>query len=169
MQKYKKYHTDIKTSYALGIQDQVLPPSFINQIPNTTSHYWKQENPEKYVGTEFSDSVRNSLDDTKVFLDERLKLSREAFVQFGRLYLTIIQFIGKENLRKLIKQNRNDFVSVFENLSEDFFIPKQRILQFLSISTKQYATWLGEQKSFCSKSVIGQCYKKDHSKYPKKK
>ncbi len=32
MQKYKKYHTNIKTSYALGIQKQVLPESFTKEI-----------------------------------------------------------------------------------------------------------------------------------------
>jgi hypothetical protein len=57
MQKYKKYHTDIKTSFTLGIQDQVLPDSFLKDIPNSTSHYWKDEESEKHIGSEFAKNI----------------------------------------------------------------------------------------------------------------
>ena len=39
-QKYQKYHTDIKTCYALGIQNEILPEKFLKEIPGSTSHYW---------------------------------------------------------------------------------------------------------------------------------
>lgn len=160
MQKYKKYHSDIKMSYALGIQKYVLPDSFTKDISNTTSHYWRHDNADKYIGSEFSPRIQESLDDTKVFLDDRLKLPREAFVQFGRLYLTLLSFIGKEHLKNLIKQNRQDFVNIFEQLPNDFPLCKNSILRFLHITKKQYSHWLSERASFCEKSLIGQCYKK---------
>lgn len=69
MQKYKKYHTDIKNCYALGIQNEILPDKFTKKIPNSTSYYWKYEVSEKYIGYEFSKSIQDSLDDTKIFLD----------------------------------------------------------------------------------------------------
>ena len=90
MSNYKKYHTDIKTCYALGIQHEILPEKFVKEIPGSTSYYWKELNPEKFVGAEFSKGIQNNLDDTKVFLDSRLYFSRKAFIQFARLYITLI-------------------------------------------------------------------------------
>lgn len=39
MQKYNKYHSDLKLCYALGLEKQVLPKRMINEIPKITSHY----------------------------------------------------------------------------------------------------------------------------------
>lgn len=90
---YKKYHSDVKVCYALGIQNQLLSDTFTKQIPNTTSHYWKNEDPDKYVGGEFASGIQNALDDTKLFLDKRLSLGRKAFIKLGRLYIAIITLI----------------------------------------------------------------------------
>ncbi len=160
MQKYQKYHTYIKTCYALGIQNEVLPQRFIKEIPGSTSHYWKQENPEKYIGGEFSKSIQNNLEDTKVLLDSRLYFSRKAFIQFTRIYIALITLLGKENIRKVIKANRNVFVTLIENLSEDFPIAKKDILRFLMISKRQYSFWLSDRKFACNTSLVGHCFKR---------
>ncbi len=83
MQKYKKCHTDIKSRYALGIQNEILPEKFVKEIPYSTSFYWKELNPEKFVGSELASGIQNSLDDTKIFLDSQLYFSRKAFVHFA--------------------------------------------------------------------------------------
>lgn len=57
-------HTNIKTGYSLGIHNEVLQKNFIKEIPGSTSHYWKYENPEKFAGSEFSKNIQNSLEDT---------------------------------------------------------------------------------------------------------
>lgn len=160
MKKYKKYHTDIKTCYALGIQNEILPEKFLKEIPGSTSHYWKSENSEKYIGSEFSKGIHDNLDDTKIFLDQRLYLSRKAFIQLGRLYITLVTVLGKENIQKLIKSNRNIFVDILENLSEDFPFAKKDLLRFLMITKRQYAFWLSDRKFACNKSLIGQCFKR---------
>lgn len=84
MQKYKKYHSDIKVCYALGIQNEILPEKFVKEIPGSTSFYWKDIDAKKFVGSEFASGIHESLDDTKIFLDKRLYFSRKAFVQFAR-------------------------------------------------------------------------------------
>lgn len=160
MYNYKKYHTDIKTCYALGIQNEILPEKFVKEIPSSTSHYWKELNPEKFVGAEFSKKIQNNLDDTKVFLNPQLYFPRKAFIQFARLYITLMTLIGKENIRTIIKANRNVFVDLIENLSEDFPIAKKDLLRFLMISKKQYIFWLSDRKFACSKSLVGQCFKR---------
>lgn len=160
MTKYKKYHTDIKTCYALGIQNEILPEKFIREIPGSTSHYCKHENSEKYVGGEFSKSIQNNLEDTKIFLDSCLYFSRKAFIQFARIYITLITLLGKENIRKIIKANRNVFVALIENLSENFPITKKDSLRFLMISKRQYSFWLSDRKFACNTSLVGQCFKR---------
>ncbi|WP_298507529.1 DDE-type integrase/transposase/recombinase [uncultured Kordia sp.] len=160
MQIYKKYHSDVKTSYALGIHEQVLPYSFTKDISRSTSFYWRREDPQKYIGGEFADKIQSSLDDTKLFLDQRLMFSRKAFVQFARLYITIINLIGKENLVKLIKNNKDVFLNAFENISDDFPISKHILLRFLGISKHKYMIWLNERASYCNTSIIGQCFKR---------
>ncbi|MCW3162460.1 hypothetical protein [Chryseobacterium oryctis] len=57
MQKYKKYHSDIKVCYALGIQNEILPEKFVKEIPGSTSFYWKDIGAKKFVGSEFASVV----------------------------------------------------------------------------------------------------------------
>lgn len=157
---YNNYHTGVKTCFALGIQEQLLPHTFIRSIPNSTSHCWKRENPDKYLGSDFVSQIEEGLGDTKVFLDQRLYLSRKAFIQLGRLYIILVTILGKENIRKLIKSNRNIFVDLLESLSEDFPFAKKDLLRFLMITKRQYAFWLSDRKFACNKSLIGQCFKR---------
>src|SRR3954465_7766042 len=116
---------EVKTCFALGLQEQLLPQPFIQSIPNSTLHYWKNDNPNKYLGSDYTSHIQAGLDDTLIFLDRRLAFSRKAFVQFGKLYLTIITLIGKENFTKLIKANRNTIVNLLENLPDNFPIAKK--------------------------------------------
>ncbi len=132
MQKYNKYHSDVKLCYALGVEKQVLSENFVKEIPNTTSHYWKNNTAENFIGSEFSNSIQNALGDTQIFLDQRLEFPRKAFIQFARLYLTILSFIGKENLQALIKDNREVFLAAFD----------KSLMIFLYLKTGFFAFWV---------------------------
>lgn len=138
----------------------MLPKYFTNEIPNTTSHYWKQENHQKYIGTEFVQDVRTSLDETKLFLDKRLVFAKKTFVQFARFYLIILNMIDREVLKKKIKEHRNTIFNQFEKLAEDFPIDKSQLLRFIKISKHQYQSWLSDRKYICTKSLINQCFKR---------
>lgn len=102
---YNSYHTTVKTSYALGIQEQVLPPEFINSVPRSTSKGWEDKKPEDFVGGEFAAQVEADLDKVKTLLDERLKKMSAAFYAFARLYLTVLEFIDKDNFKKAHSEN----------------------------------------------------------------
>jgi hypothetical protein len=39
---YTTYHTNLKLCYSLGIENQIFPEEFLEQIPKTTSQYWKK-------------------------------------------------------------------------------------------------------------------------------
>jgi len=75
MGKYKKYHSDVKSTYVLGLQNELLPNKLKNQIPNSTSSYWKEnEKSEHFVGGELASSIQYNLHDKKVFPDPQLDL-----------------------------------------------------------------------------------------------
>jgi hypothetical protein len=55
------------------------------------------------LGSDYVSQIEERLDNAKLFLDKRLTLGRKAFPQVGRLYITLITLIGKENFKKLSK------------------------------------------------------------------
>ncbi|HAV54329.1 MAG TPA: hypothetical protein DCX41_05270 [Aequorivita sp.] len=161
MGKYKKYHSDVKTTYALGLQNELLPNDFTTNIPNSTTSYWKDnEKPERYVGGEFASKIQSSLNDTKVFLDPRVSLGKDVFMQVARFYIAILNLIGKEQVFRAIVKNKNIIVQLLENLHPNFPFDKRLLLLFLDISPRQYQIWLGIHLNLCEKSLANTCFKK---------
>lgn len=161
MGKYKKYHSDVKTTYALKLQNELLPKKFTSQIPNSTASYWKDnEKPERYVGSEFASTIQSNLNDTKVFLDPRVHFGKEVFIQVARFYIAILNLIGKERVFTSIIQNKNIIVQLLENLHSNFPFDKRILLLFLNISPRQYSMWLGIHANACDKSLANTCFKK---------
>ena len=157
-EKYKRYHSTIKTSYALGIHEQILPHSFTSSIPRSTTQNWKELQPEKFVGNEFASQVENDLEKVKLMLDERVKKMTTAFYAFCRLYLTIIEFIGKKNFEKIILQNRESVIDLVSNLPLEF--DRNLVCKFLQITPHQFNIWKHNRSYKCALSVIGYCSKR---------
>ncbi|MBB4804805.1 hypothetical protein HNP38_000077 [Chryseobacterium defluvii] len=158
MKKYNRYHSTIKTSYALGIQQQVLPHSFTSSIPRSTSQNWKELNPQKFVGNEFASQVETDLEQVKLILDKRLRKIRVAIYAFCRLYITIIEFIGKKNFEKIILQNREAVIDLVSNLPVEF--DRNLVCKFLQITPHQFNIWKSNRLFRCSLSIIGYCKKR---------
>ncbi len=119
---YKSYHTGIKTCYSFGLENEILPESFTESIPRSTAFYWKDPSiSNKYIGSEYVAKVENNLDDIKLVLDSRVAKMRVAFISFLRFYITIINFIGKDNFKKIIKDNRNTIVNFIEKLPNEIW------------------------------------------------
>ncbi len=161
MGKYKKYHSDVKSTYALGLENELLPNDLKNQIPNSTSSYWKEnKKPENYVGSEHASKIQSNIDDTKVFLDPRVALGKDVFMQVARFYIAILNLIGKQHVFKTILQNKNIVVQLLENLHPSFPFEKRMLLLFLNISPHRYQLWLGIHLNACEKSLANTCFKK---------
>ncbi|MBS1549725.1 MAG: transposase family protein [Bacteroidetes bacterium] len=158
MNEYNRYHSTIKTSYALGIETQVLPDSFTKMIPRSTTQNWKELHPEKFVGNEFASQVENDLEKVKLILDERLKKMTIAFYAFCRLYITILEFIGKKNFEKIILQNRESVIDLVSNLPVEF--NRDLVCKFLLITPHQFNIWKSNRLFRCSLSIIGYCNKR---------
>ncbi len=54
MKKCNSYHSSIKICYSLGIDNHHLPQEFLSSIKPSTAHYWKNDNPDKYLDSEFA-------------------------------------------------------------------------------------------------------------------
>lgn len=74
MQKYNKYHTNVKVCYSLGIEKQLLPKDFIQTIPTSTVDYWKKTKPEDCLGIEYSNVVNKSIEDLHIMCDDQVAL-----------------------------------------------------------------------------------------------
>ena len=158
MNLYKSYHTTVKTSYALGIQNQVLPHSFLKSIPRSTSQNWKEISADKFVGGEFASQIETDLDKVKTLLDERVKKLSTAFYSFCRLYISIIEFIGKKNFEKIILKNKESVIDLVNNLPVEF--DRDLVCKFLQITPHQFKIWNNNRLYRCVFTAIGYCRKR---------
>jgi transposase InsO family protein len=158
MNNYKSYHSAVKTSYSLGIQNQVLPYSFLKTIPCSTTQNWKEIPADKFVGGEFATQIETDLEQLKIILDERLRKMRIAFYCFARLYLTIIEFVGKKNFEKIILQNKETVIDLVNNLPMEF--NRDLVCRFLQISSHQFKIWNSNRLYRCLFTAIGYCRKR---------
>lgn len=158
MNNYKSYHSAVKTSYALGIQNQVLPDSFLKSIPRSTTQNWKEIRPDKFVGGEFASQIETDLEKVKTILDERVKKLTTAFYSFCRLYISIIEFIGKKNFEKIILQNKESVIDLVNNLPAEF--NRDLVCRFLQITPHQFKIWNNNRLYKCALTAIGYCRKR---------
>ena len=159
MKKYNSYHSSVKICYALGIQNHLLPDNFTSTIKPSTAHYWKNDNPHKYLGSEFSSSINNNIDDLQIIYDEKVLQLKKMFVTFCKVYLTILNFIGEKEFKAIIKKNRNSIVNLIENISTSNY-EKNLICKFLKITPHSFQTWKRYQNYYCEFSLINLCFKK---------
>lgn len=158
-QNYKSYHTNIKLCFSLGIEKQIFPKGYLEEIPTSTSLYWKNKDVEYYSGAEFEEVAQCTLEDLKIIADMRLEKSRQLFVAFCRLYLTVVKLFGENKFQKFIKSNHRiltPFIGKLVEVSEE----KRMILNFLKITSNQFGQWQKMKKYECKESIIWLCYKR---------
>ncbi|WP_143093329.1 DDE-type integrase/transposase/recombinase [Halpernia frigidisoli] len=158
-QTYTSYHTNIKLCFSLGIEKQIFPETYLEKIPRSTSVYWKNKDTAHYSGTEFEEVAQCTLEDLKIIADMRLQKSRQLFLSFGRLYLSIINLFGEKKFQNFIKTNYRiltPFIAKFIEISEN----KSVVLKFLKISSNQFGQWQKMKKYECKESLIWMCYKR---------
>jgi len=160
--KYQSYHTSIKSTISLGIEKSILPASFLDSIPRTTLQTWKDIAPEKYVGYEFASQIESNMDDVHTMLDERIKLFRRSFFAFARIYILILNSIGKKEFLALVRKNKYVFVDLIENLSSAFENKAiaSSICKFLRITPKMFVSWKYYRLYACDTSLIKVCFKR---------
>ena len=82
MNNYTTYHSHVKLCYALGIEKQIFPETFLDKIPKTTSHSLKRKRAEDFCGSEYEEITNCSLQELKIIADMRVEHLRKVFVSF---------------------------------------------------------------------------------------
>ncbi|WP_162086950.1 hypothetical protein [Chryseobacterium aquaeductus] len=104
------------------------------------------------MGNEFAAQVEHDLEKVKLILDERIKKMTFAFYAFCRLYLTILEFIGKKNFEKIILHNKEAVIDLVSNLPVGF--DRNLVCKFLQITPDQFNIWNSNHLFRCSISII---------------
>jgi hypothetical protein len=159
MKKYNSYHSSVKICYSLGIENHLLPHEFLASIKPSTAHYWKHDNPDKYLGSEFASSINHNVDDLQIIYDLKVQQLKKLFVTFCKVYLTILNFIGEKEFKSIIKKNRNTVVNLIENVSSNVS-QRNLICKFLKITPHSFQTWKRYQNYYCEFSLLNLCFKK---------
>ena len=137
---YSRYHTNVKLCYSLGIEKQIFPKEFLQEIPKTTSQYWKKKNNLEYYGSQYEEIAQCTTEELKLIADNRAKQMRKTFVSFLKVYFMIIELIGENKFKQIIKSNYRQLVPLIENLIS-VTQSKNLILKFLKISPFQFGQW----------------------------
>jgi len=157
--KYKCYHSCVKICHALGVEKQLLSKKFLDKISSSTSHYWKSDSVEKYLGNEFSKSVDDNLGDVQMVLDHRVRRTKRVFVAICRLQLTVINLIGAKEFRSVMKNNRDTVVDMIGKVAS-VLGGSELVCRFLSINYGSYKTWKRYQAYSCPTSPLSLCFKR---------
>lgn len=154
------YHSTIKISYALDIQEKWLPKHFRDLIPRSTSHSWKNIEADKFVGYEYATDIKDSLDDVKLIFDKLVEREKRIFLAYTRIKITIINLIGKKALKSLLKENSHKVVQVIENVKSSFEGGTKQVCKLLDIKYRAYLYWKQINQHACALSARGICLKK---------
>lgn len=147
-QSYYRYHTNVKLCYSLGIEKQIFPKEFLQQIPKTTSQYWKNKSITEYYGSEYEEISKCTFEELKLIADSRAKQMRKTFVSFLKVYFMIVQLIGENKFKHFIKSNYRQLVPFIENLIS-VADNKNLILKLLKTSPFQFGQWHKIRKYEC--------------------
>lgn len=156
--KYKTYHSGVKVCYSFGLQKELLPKDFIQTIPSSTSFYWKQDVSEKYLGAEYISNIEQNLENIQLIFNEKLRQYTHVYFKICRLYILLLQWIGKKNFKTFIKSNRREVIEILDKLPIDE--DRKKLAQFFRINLKTYHSWKYLQKHSCGNSLIKLCFKR---------
>jgi len=157
--KYKCYHSCIKICHVLGVEKQLISPDFLEGISPSTSHYWKSDSVEKYLGGEFSKSIDQNLGDVQTILDHRIRKTKRVFVAICRLQLIILNLIGIKEFRSVMKNNRDTMVNLVGKVGS-ILGGSEIVCRFLKISHGSFKTWKRYQAYSCPSSPLRLCFKR---------
>jgi transposase InsO family protein len=158
MAKYNSYHSQVKICYSLGLEKELLPKTFTKDIPRSTYFQWRQTPSDKYLGSEFAHKIDGDLENIKLILDEKLRLLTSAYFSFCRLYIVLINFIGRKKMKMFIKQNRDLVVNLMERLPE--FVDKSIFYKFFFLNAISYGQMKAFYQAGCKNSPIGICFQR---------
>jgi len=160
MNKRNTYHSTIKLAYALDIQRQWLPKEFLTAIPRSTSHGWKSEIKEKFIGYEFASGINDNVEELKLIFSDQVSKEKQLFIAYTRIKIALFEIIGKETIQEAFKEHFRKLVKVIDSSKSSVQGGVKTLCSFLEIKTQTFRYWSTVSKHTCTKSSIGLCLKK---------
>jgi putative transposase len=147
-------------AFALDIQTKWLPKEFLQTIPRSTYHGWKQDEKDKFIGYEYASSIGDKVEDLKLFYDEKVTREKQLFIAYTKIKLTILNIIGRDQLKNALKENYTEVLRVIEGSKNTIKGGVKTICSFLDINIQSYTYWKTISKYKCENSALGVCIKK---------
>jgi putative transposase len=161
MRNRNSYHSTVKIAYALDIHKQWLPDSFIKSIPRSTSHAWRYDSTEKYIGQEYAIQINDNVEELKLLYDEKVALEKRLFVAYTRIKLTIFEIFGRDEIKKAMNQNYKAVLTFIMSSKNSFEGGVKTMCKFLDIRPQAFSNWLKASQNHCTNSAKGTCLKKN--------
>ncbi|MBN9295001.1 MAG: transposase family protein [Flavobacteriia bacterium] len=153
------YHTALKICYALGLQNQLIDISIRQQIPHSTSHYWKNNtNPESYIGSAISASIQQRLSDIQNAHHSINRIPLKLFSAYCNFAVSVVRLLEKKAIQKTLKAKKEAFINLLDNYSGS--ISYQKAADFLGIKLKTLYHWRMQVKFKCDHSALLLCTKR---------
>jgi transposase InsO family protein len=156
----KSYHSTIKLAFALDIHKNWLPKEFLETIPRSTTHGWKNETHDKFVGYELANGIGENIDELKLLYDHKVSKEKQLFITYTKIKLTLIHIIGKDTIRDAFRDNFRMVVKLIESTQVSFGGGVKTLCSFLDIKTHTFRYWKNVSKFKCNVSPLGLCVKK---------
>lgn len=153
------YHTALKICYALGLQNQLIDISIRQQIPHSTSHYWKNNtNPENYIGSAISASIQQKLSDIQNAHHSINRIPLKLFSAYCNFAVSVVRLLEKKVIQKTLKAKKEALINILDNYSGS--ISYQKAADFLGIKLKTLYHWRMQVKFRCDHSALLLCTKR---------
>lgn len=157
--KRNTYHTTIKIAHALDIQNQWLPKQFLEGIPRSTAHAWKSEYIEKFVGYEFASDLGSNVDELKLMYNRMVMREKRIFMAYVRIKLTLVNIIGKDQWKDVIKQNFKVIYNLMLTVHSSLGVSINQLAGFLGLTPQRFQYLKRTAIYHCTNSATGLCVK----------
>ncbi len=130
MKKRASYHTSLKEL----VFHQLLPEKYVQQIPRTNLHRWKQDDYKRYIGSEINQIA-------------------DKHTELIRTLIDITQ--GVENFNHVVRNQKEKVVEAISKVKNVVSIEKA--VKVFNISKSTFHTWMIDVKLACDKSFFKKC------------
>ncbi|HUH74405.1 MAG TPA: hypothetical protein VLZ75_08340 [Chitinophagales bacterium] len=150
------YDTAIKHLFRLKCQD-IIPHNIRSNIPKSCIHRWKNENPDKYIGTELNKLSNEKLQTLQQFASD--KNAQKVFIAYARLLITCRQILVSTGvLQSTLLFHKEKIIQVLHQIK--YTISLNKSLKILSIPRSTYQLWFFKSKFPCTSSLFSMCRKR---------
>ena len=141
------YHTCLKEA----VRNGTLPEKYRKTIPRSTQWRWKNENPDKYIGSELCQDKHDL--QTLLQLVEKYPA---LFFAYGRLVKVVLDIVATtQNFPALLRSHKDTVVNTVLHVKDTLGLTKA--LKIFRLSRSTFDRWLLQIKAECVHNYLNLC------------